>query len=54
MEILNSLQDAGAGFKHDTNKISIVEKDKITSFDLKSKNAVAQDIVRTITERLYA
>ena len=54
MVILNSLQDAGAGFKHDTNKISIVEKDKLTSFDLKSKNAVAQDIVRTIIARLYA
>lgn len=54
MVILNSLQDAGAGFKHDTNKISIVEPDKVTSFDLKPKNAVAQDIVRAITERLYA
>src|SRR6478735_567126 len=31
MVILNSLQDAGAGFKHDTNKISIVEHDKITN-----------------------
>jgi phosphopantothenoylcysteine decarboxylase / phosphopantothenate---cysteine ligase len=54
MVILNSLQDAGAGFKHDTNKISIVERDKITNFELKAKTAVAQDIVRTIMERMYA
>src|SRR5688572_23329338 len=54
MVILNSLQDAGAGFKHDTNKISIVEADKITTFELKPKTAVAQDIVQVITERLYA
>ncbi|WP_394369076.1 bifunctional phosphopantothenoylcysteine decarboxylase/phosphopantothenate--cysteine ligase CoaBC [Adhaeribacter terrigena] len=54
MVILNSLQDAGAGFKHDTNKISIVERDKITNFELKAKTAVAQDIVRTIIERMYA
>jgi phosphopantothenoylcysteine decarboxylase/phosphopantothenate--cysteine ligase len=54
MVILNSLQDPGAGFKHDTNKISIVERDKITTFELKAKTAVAQDIVRTITERIYA
>ena len=54
MVILNSLQDPGAGFKHDTNKISIVERDKITTFELKAKTAVAEDIVRTITERIYA
>ena len=54
MVILNSLQDAGAGFKHDTNKISIVEADKVTSFELKSKTEVAQDIVQTIIKRVYA
>lgn len=54
MVILNSLQDAGAGFKHDTNKISIVEPGKITNFELKAKTAVAEDIVRKIKERMYA
>lgn len=54
MVILNSLQDAGAGFKHDTNKISIIEPEKVTSFSLKAKTAVAHDIVQTIIERLYA
>ncbi len=44
--ILNSLQDKGAGFKHDTNKITIVDKsNKITKFELKAKTEVAEDIV---------
>jgi len=44
--VLNSLQDKGAGFRHDTNKISIVDsKGKITNFPLKSKQQVALDIV---------
>jgi phosphopantothenoylcysteine decarboxylase/phosphopantothenate--cysteine ligase len=51
--ILNSLQDAGAGFKHDTNKIAIIEKDKITTFNLKPKAEVAQDIVTFISEKIY-
>jgi phosphopantothenoylcysteine decarboxylase/phosphopantothenate--cysteine ligase len=46
MIVLNSLQDAGAGFKHDTNKISIISKDnKMEDFELKSKKAVARDII---------
>ena len=44
--VLNSLQETGAGFRHDTNKISIIERNgETTDFDLKSKSAVAQDIV---------
>jgi len=46
---LNSLQDKGAGFGHDTNKISIVFKDNnIKKFELKSKKEVAEDIVDEI------
>jgi phosphopantothenoylcysteine decarboxylase/phosphopantothenate--cysteine ligase, prokaryotic len=47
--VLNSLQDAQAGFGYDTNKISILYKsgDKKV-FDLKKKNAVAEDIVSEI------
>ncbi len=52
--ILNSLNDSGAGFRHDTNKISIVEKDKITKFELKPKNEVARDIVRFISDKIHA
>lgn len=44
--ILNSLQDKGAGFAHDTNKISIIDKNnKQTNFELKSKDLVACDII---------
>ncbi|EJF11314.1 phosphopantothenoylcysteine decarboxylase/phosphopantothenate--cysteine ligase [Pontibacter sp. BAB1700] len=54
MIVLNSLNDPGAGFKHDTNKITIIEKDTTTAFELKHKSEVAQDIVNLIWERLYA
>jgi phosphopantothenoylcysteine decarboxylase / phosphopantothenate---cysteine ligase len=50
--VLNSLKDQGAGFGHDTNKISIIDREhKITSFALKEKKAVAKDIVQTIIEK---
>ncbi|MEO6489498.1 MAG: bifunctional phosphopantothenoylcysteine decarboxylase/phosphopantothenate--cysteine ligase CoaBC [Ferruginibacter sp.] len=49
MIILNSLNDAGAGFGHDTNKITIFDKTgKQYDFETKSKVAVAVDIVDTI------
>lgn len=44
--VLNSLRDAGAGFSHDTNKISIIfDAHTVKEFTLKNKDAVAQDIV---------
>jgi len=44
--VLNSLNDKGAGFMHDTNKITILEKGGIsTEYELKSKKEVAKDIV---------
>lgn len=47
--VLNSLRDSGAGFATDTNKITIVKKDKsINHFELKSKTEVAKDIVNTL------
>lgn len=49
MIVLNSLNDAGAGFGHNTNKITIFDKaGNEYSFDTKSKTAVAEDIVNTI------
>lgn len=43
--ILNSMNDAGAGFQHDTNKITIFDKyEQRSFFELKSKNDVAIDI----------
>lgn len=47
--ILNSLNDKGAGFKTDTNKITIIDKsNKIIKFELKSKEEVAKDILKSI------
>jgi len=49
--VLNSMRDAGAGFGHDTNKITILRRDgSRTDFPLKTKTAVAQDIVAEICE----
>ncbi|MDB5117594.1 MAG: coaBC, partial [Mucilaginibacter sp.] len=43
--VLNSLNDTGAGFKSDTNKITIIDRDlQKTAFALKSKEEVAKDI----------
>ena len=51
--VLNSLNDEGAGFGFDTNKISIIHKDnKIDSFGLKNKTEVAKDIVAAICDAL--
>lgn len=46
--ILNSLEDSGAGFGVDTNKITIISANDNQSFDLKSKSDVAVDIVNYI------
>ena len=44
--VMNTLQDEGAGFAHDTNKISILDdRNNMVSFELKTKNEVASDIV---------
>ena len=44
--VLNSLNDVGAGFKSDTNKICIIFKDgQRKDYGLKSKREVARDIV---------
>ena len=49
--VLNSLNDAGAGFGHDTNKVTLYFKNGSQKHvELKSKKALAKDIVDTITE----
>lgn len=49
--VLNSLKDKGAGFNHDTNKITIVRKDNIIrKFELKTKKAAASDIANEILD----
>lgn len=51
--VLNSLRDAGAGFRCDTNKISIIDRQgETTSYPLKSKQGVAVDIVNKLATLL--
>jgi phosphopantothenoylcysteine decarboxylase/phosphopantothenate--cysteine ligase len=50
--ILNSLNDPGAGFAHDTNKITVIDKEKnIRRFELKSKDEVAADILNIVLDK---
>ena len=49
--VLNSLRDAGAGFSHNTNKISIIfSENNVKEFDLKNKDDVAKDIVNELVQ----
>ena len=48
--VLNSLNDAGAGFRHDTNKITIISKVEAQEYPLKSKKEVAADIVNALVK----
>lgn len=50
--VLNSLNDKGAGFQYDTNKISIIDRNGKTDFPLKLKTEVAADIVDRLVEVL--
>ena len=53
MIVLNSLSDKGAGFKNDTNKINIIDRNNKTSnFELKHKDEVARDIVNHIIQKI--
>ncbi|GAA4325867.1 bifunctional phosphopantothenoylcysteine decarboxylase/phosphopantothenate--cysteine ligase CoaBC [Pontixanthobacter gangjinensis] len=52
--VLNSLNDKGAGFKGDTNKISIIYPDRKKDFELKTKSEVARDILKEIVELINA
>ena len=53
--ILNSLRDKDAGFGKDTNKVTIFDrKGGEKNFDLKSKTAVAKDIIDYIIEYIHA
>jgi len=49
MIVLNSLKEPGAGFGHETNRITIIDKsNNIDKFELKTKGEVAADILRKI------
>jgi len=50
--VLNSLQDKDAGFRVDTNKVTILDRHGLTAFDTKSKKEVAEDIVEHLSQLL--
>ena len=53
MIVLNSLNEPGAGFEHDTNKVTIFSSDnKKLEYQLKSKTEVAKDIINEIASRV--
>lgn len=55
MVVLNSITDKGAGFGHTTNRVDFVHgPDRIDSFELKTKEAVAADLADVIQHRLSA
>ncbi len=53
--VLNSLNDKGAGFKTNTNKVTLITKDnKVYPFQVKPKKEVAIDILQHIIKQLHA
>jgi phosphopantothenoylcysteine decarboxylase/phosphopantothenate--cysteine ligase len=51
MIVLNSLNNKGAGFQYNTNKITIIDKENnITDYELKDKSEAAKDIINKIIE----
>lgn len=52
--VLNSLNDTGAGFGHDTNKVTLFDGKQKNTFELKSKKEVAKDIVEAIIQKIHA
>ncbi len=53
--VLNSLNDKGAGFKTDTNKVTLISKDnKVYPFKVKPKKEVATDILQHIIKQFHA
>ena len=53
--VLNSLNDKGAGFNHETNKITLIDKNNnINNFELKSKVKVAEDIFNIILTKHFS
>lgn len=52
--VLNSLNDKGAGFGFDTNKITIIDRQQqVEKFELKTKTEVAADIVKAIVRKIH-
>lgn len=53
--VLNSLNDQGAGFSLDTNKVTLIARDnKVIPFGVKPKTEVANDLIQHIIQQLHA
>ena len=53
--VLNSLQDQGAGFGKPTNKVTFIDRaNTVQTMGLKSKEAVAEDIINKIIDHYHA
>lgn len=52
--VLNSLNDKGAGFRYDTNKITIIDRTEAVSYPLKRKQEVAEDIVDKLSSLFHS
>lgn len=51
--VLNSLNDEGAGFAHDTNRVKIIDRSgDVKEYGLKSKKEVASDIIDLLVQRM--
>lgn len=51
--VLNSLNDKGAGFAYDTNKVTLIgSNNKLARFELKSKQAVATDVLDAVAKTI--
>ncbi|MDR0939482.1 MAG: bifunctional phosphopantothenoylcysteine decarboxylase/phosphopantothenate--cysteine ligase CoaBC [Mediterranea sp.] len=50
--VLNSLNDEGAGFRLDTNKITIIDREGSTDYPLKPKSEVATDIIDYLSAKM--
>jgi phosphopantothenoylcysteine decarboxylase/phosphopantothenate--cysteine ligase len=50
--VLNSLRDAGAGFGHDTNKVSVLDRaGQVLTFELQAKTELARRLVQLVQAR---
>lgn len=53
--VLNSLNDPGAGFRTNTNKVTLITRDnKVIPFTVKPKTEVANDLIQHIIQQLHA
>ena len=51
--VLNSLKDPGAGFRYDTNKVTILTEDETYPYPLKEKSEVAIDIIDFLESKMH-